>query len=199
MGITPLPTAAQRQNEKSGIALEKIQNQEAIGSFHFTDNFVRALGNTGCQLNELITKLAELDSLPKQLLGRDQKDEDLMLHVAPRGNGESEISEELPEGHNWFFAHRGEFEVSVGDGSSYASQREEASSFADTLLQTIPTLGLPPQIMQQMLAIAVKLKNIRTFGDEIAYLLSPPDPNDLRPQAQALLAQANAQIEQAQA
>src|SRR6185437_1657425 len=43
IGVTPLPTAAQRQNEKSGVALEKIQNAEAVGSFHFTDNFDRAL------------------------------------------------------------------------------------------------------------------------------------------------------------
>ena len=193
-GISPLPTAAQRQNEKSGVALEKIQDQEAVGSFHFTDNFVRALSNTGTQLNELITKLAELDSLPKQVLGRDQKDEDLILHVAPRNGGE--ISEELPEGHNWFFAHRGEFEVAAGDGPNYQSQREESSAFADTLLQTIPTLGLPPQITQQMLAIAVKLKNIGTFGDEIADLLSPPDANNLPPQAKALLAQAQAQVQE---
>jgi hypothetical protein len=193
MGIAPLPTSAQRQNQKSGVALEKIQNQEAAGSFHFTDNFTRALENNGRQLNELITKLAELDSLPKQLLGKDQKDEDVMLHVAPRNRSEQEISEELPEGHNWFFAHRGEFEIAIADGPSKQSEREDASEFADTLLQTIPALGLPPQITQHMLAIAVKLKNIGTFGDEIADLLSPPDPNKLPPQAKAMIAQIQAQ------
>jgi hypothetical protein len=197
MGIAPLPTSAQRQNEKSGVALEKIQDQEAIGSFHFTDNFVRALGNTGRQANELITLLADLDSLPKQLLGRDQKDEDLQLHVAPKGQS-GEISEELPEGHQWFFAHRGEFEVSAGDGPNYESEREECSEFADHLLEMIPQMGLPPQITTQMLAIAVKLKNIGTFGDEIADLLSPPDPNNLPPAAKAILAQMNAQLQQAQ-
>lgn len=197
MGIAPLPTSAQRQNEKSGVALEKIQDQEAIGSFHFTDNFVRALGNTGRQANELITKLADLDSLPKQLLGRDQKDEDMQLHVAPRGEVQ-EISQQLPEGHQWFFAHRGEFEVSAGDGPNYESEREECSEFADHLIEMIPQMGLPPQITTQMLAIAVKLKNIGTFGDEIADLLSPPDPNNLPPAAKAILAQMNAQLQQAQ-
>jgi hypothetical protein len=49
-----------------------------------------------------------------------------------------------------------------------------------------------------MLAIAVKLKNIGTFGDEIADLLSPPDPNNLPPAAKAILAQMNAQLQQAQ-
>ena len=199
MGITPLPTSAQRQNEKSGVALEKIQNQEAVGSFHFTDNFVRALNNSGRQLNELITKLAELDSLPKQLLGKNQKDEDMVLKVAARDMAPQDAaSEQLPEA-KYFFAHRGQFEVTISDGPNYQSERDEASAFADTLLSTLPSLGLPPQITQEILAIAVKLKNIGTYGQEIADLLSPPDPSNLPPQAKALLAQAQAQVQQAQA
>jgi hypothetical protein len=35
MGIAPLPTAVQRDSEKIGIALERIQNTEALGSYHF--------------------------------------------------------------------------------------------------------------------------------------------------------------------
>ena len=64
------------------------------------------------------------------------------------------------------------------------------------LLQTAPRSfwGLPPQITQQLLAIAVKLKNIGTYGDEIADLLAPPDPNNLAPQAKAILAQSQGQI-----
>ena len=208
MGIAPLPTSAQRQNEKSGIALEKIQNQEAVGSFHFTDNFTRALANTGRQLNELITKLAELDSLPQHVLGRDQKDEDLRLPVAPRQPQEPEpgenqenadpFSEHLPQ-EEQFFAHRGQFAVTVSDGPNYASQREEGSEFVDTMLQALPQLGLPPALTQQVLAIAVKLKNIGTYGDEIADLLAPPDPNGLDPKAKAIIAQMQGQMQQSQA
>lgn len=215
MGLTPLPTSAQRQNEKSGIALEKIQNQEAVGSYHITDNFVRALGNSGMQLNELITKLAELDSLPKQVLGKDQKDEDMILNVAPRvpptggtppaapaavqpGMPPLDPASEHLDESDQFFAHRGQFEVTVSDGPSYQSQREEASSFADTLLQTLPALQMPPEITKAVLAIAVKLKNIGTYGDEIADLLSPPDPNNLPPQAQAIIAQMKGQMQQMQ-
>src|SRR6185437_5980268 len=195
MGIAPLPTSAQRQNEKSGVALERISTQEAIGAFHCTDNFSRALDNTGRQLNELITELAKLDSLPKELLGKDQKDEDVKITVASRSAQQSEDpqSEHLPEA-DVFFANRGQFEVTVSEGPAYQSQREEASEFADLMLQTAPQLGLPPQIIQQMLAIAVKLKNIGTYGDEISDLLAPPDPNKLPPQAKAILAQAQGQI-----
>lgn len=207
MGVMPLPTSAQRSNEKSGVALTKIQSQESIGSFHFTDNFVRALTNTGIQLNELITELAKLDSLPGQVLGRDQKGEDRTLHVAPqdegsgsreRGAGEAADSQHLPEA-DLFFAHRGEFEVAISDGPSDLSQRDEVSGFVDTLLQTLPSLGLPPQLMQQIIAIAIRLKNVGTYGDEIADLLAPPNQGDIPPQAHAMVMQAQSQLQMATA
>jgi len=47
MGISPLPTAAQRTNEKSGIAIERIQDQEALGSYHFTTGYERAIERAG--------------------------------------------------------------------------------------------------------------------------------------------------------
>lgn len=197
MGNAPLPTAAQRQNEKSGIALEKIQDEQAVGWFHITDNTVRALGNAGTQVNELITKLAELDSLPSHLLGKDQKGEDVQIPVASSKDKRNPESEHLDEA-DQFFAHEGQFEVTVSDGPNYRSEREEASSFADTMLEMLPKMGLPPQITQELLSIAVKLKNIGSYGDEIADLLSPPDPNKLTPQAKAILAQAQGQVQQLQ-
>jgi hypothetical protein len=190
VGIMPLPTTAQRQNEKSGIALQKIQSQESMGSFHFTDNFIRALVNSGIQVNELITKLAELDSLPRILMGKDQKGQDKQIKVAKAD------SEHLPEA-DYFFADRGEFDISVSDGPSEMSQREEISEFVDMLLQTLPSMGIAPQLVQQIVAIAIRLKNIGTYGDEIADLLAPPDQQDIPPQAKAMIAQAQAQTQQA--
>jgi hypothetical protein len=196
MGIAPLPTPAQSQSQKSGVALERIQTQEAIGAFHFTDNFSRFLANFGRQTNELITVLAELDSLPAELMGKDQKEEDIKILVAPRKS--DAYSEQLDEA-KYMFAHRGQFEVTVSEGPFHESEREEASEFADLLLQTAPQMGLPPPIIQQLLSIAVKLKNIGTYGDEIADLLAPPDPNSLTPQAKAILSHAQGQIQQLQA
>ncbi len=212
MGVMPLPTSAQQVNQKSGIALTKIQSQESIGSFHFTDNFIRALTNTGIQLNELITRLAKLDSLPKQVLGLDQKGQDKLLSVAPQpqegdvpepgaqvayGN-EAADSQHLPEA-DLFFAHRGEFEVAISDGPSDMSQRDEVSGFVDTLLNTLPALGLPAQLMQQIIAIAIRLKNIGTYGDEIADMLAPPNQQNIPPQARAMVMQAQGQLQQAMA
>lgn len=192
----PLPTDAQKINDKSGVALERIQDAGANGAFHFTDNFVRALHNTGLQINELITKLAELDSLPKQVLGRNKKDEDVRIKVAGKGEVPVESSEHLPE-QDLFFAHRGQFEVSVGDGPSYQSEREEAADFADQIWQLAAKMSLPPQVTMKLLALATRMRNVGALGDEIAELLSPPDPNNLPPQAQAAIAQLQGQLQMA--
>jgi hypothetical protein len=192
----PLPTDAQKVNDKSGIALEKIQDAGATGAFHFTDNFLRALHNTGLQVNELITKLAELDSLPKQILGRNKKDEDVRIRVVGKDFVPPESSEKLPEA-NYFFAHRGQFEVSVGDGPNKESEREEAAEFSDQIWELAAKMGLPPQITMKLLALATRMRNLGALGDEIAELLSPPDQANLPPQAQAMIAQLKGQLQEA--
>lgn len=192
----PLPTDAQKVNEKSGVALEKISDAGATGSFHFTDNFARFLHNTALQINELITKLAELDSLPKHVLGRNKKDEDVRIQVAGKNFVPPESSEHLPEA-DLFFAHRGQFEVSVNDGPNKQSEREEAAEFADQIWELSAKLGLPAPITMKLLALATKMRNLGALGDEIAELLSPPDQNNLPPQAQAAIAQLQGQLQAA--
>jgi hypothetical protein len=62
MGLSPAPTAAARRNEKSGVALERIDDMEALGTFPFVDNFEnRFLHNMGWQLNELITPVLDTE------------------------------------------------------------------------------------------------------------------------------------------
>jgi hypothetical protein len=175
---SPLPTDAQKVNDKSGIALEKITDAGMLGNFHFTDNFGRALQNTGEQLNELITKLAEHDSLPDQLLGKDQKGDDVKLNVARRNQPQvpPESSDELPEA-NFFFAHRGKFTVSISEGASKQSERDEQAGLADTIFQTVQNLAqiMPPGAVAKILSIAIRMKNLGAMGDELAEVISPKD------------------------
>jgi hypothetical protein len=202
MGISPLPTNAQKQNDKSGIALEKIQDAEAIGSFHFTDKFVLALENTGRQLDELITKLAVAKALPKQILGRDQKGEDVILHVAALDYAPPESSEHLPEADLPFMAHRGQFAVTVADGPSYKSQREAMDAFADKIFETVVNIAqiLPPGAVAKMLAIAVKMKNIGALGDEMVDILDPKENSGAQlQQAQQQMAQMQQAAQEMQA
>lgn len=189
---TPLPTDAQKQNEKSGVALERIENSGMLGNLHYSDNFGWSMQNTGEQLNELVTILAQRDLLPKQLLGKDQKGDDVQLHVVGEGFVPPESSEHLPEA-EYFFAHRGKYTVTISEGPNYQSQREESATFADTIFKTVEQIAqvLPPGAVAKTLALAVKMKNLGAIGDELIDILDPQDNTGQQ------LQQANQQLAQA--
>lgn len=188
IGVMPLPTQALRQNEKSGIALEKIQNQEAVGSYHFTDNADRALVNYARQMNELITKVMVN---PRQVGVKLKDDSHSLMHIVSGDHPEPDGAK--PE--EILHVDQGEYDVTILTGPSYQSEREEQSSFVDTLLQNLQTLPIPPPIATKILALAIRMKNLGHLGDQIAKML---DPEQGDPQAQLQGAQAQAaQMQQA--
>lgn len=195
IGVTPLPTAAQRQNEKSGVALEKIQTQEAVGSFHFTDNLDRALENCGRQLNELITKIMDT---PRHVAAPGADGSHGLVAIAPNGQAPENVNTQQV-----LDPTRGEFDVTVSTGPSYLSQREEAASFADTLIQNLQELaGLLPQgAGAQLLAMAVKLREIGPIGDQIVKIIEGDPENQLAQgqQAMAKLQQQSQVLQETQA
>lgn len=183
MGISPLPTAAQRQSEKSGVALDKIQAQQAVGSFHFTDNFDLAIENAGRQLNELITKVMDT---PRQMGIRNPDETHAMMHIVPKGQQPPAGEDGQPVSpEDVFDPTKGEFDVTISTGMSYQSQRQEASEFVDLLIQNLKNLPIPPQAQAQLLSRAISLKDIGPIGDEIAKIIDPQgDQAPLPPQAQ---------------
>jgi hypothetical protein len=188
MGISPLPTAAQRQNEKSGVALDKIQSAQAIGSFHFTDNFDRAIENAGRQVNELITLVMDT---PRQVGVRQPDDSHDMMHVVPSGT--QAPPDAKPD--EVFDPTKGEFDVTISTGMSYQSQREEASAFVDLLIGELGNLPLPPQAKATLLARAISLKDIGPIGDELAKIIDPQGDGEPVPaQAQQMIAQLQEQL-----
>ncbi len=187
MGINPLPTAAQRQNEKSGIALERIQTQEAIGAYHFTDNLNRAKENTGRQLNELITRVMDT---PRHVPARQEDDTHELLQVMSQEHA-ANMPPPNPEGElDYLITDRGEFDVTISTGPSYQSQREQAQDFADTLIKELAPLAqlLPPQSISKLFSLAIQLKDVGSIGDKMAEIIDPED------QTGQQLAQAQQQL-----
>lgn len=196
MGQVSLPTAAQRQNEKSGVALDKIQNAQAVGSFHFTDNFDRALENGGRQLNELLTLVIDT---PRQMSSRNPDETHNLIHIAPKGEGAPTLdgaTGKPVEPGDVFDPAKGAFDVTISTGPSYQSQRDAASAFADTLLGELPNLPIPPQAKATLLALTIKLKDVGPIGDEIAKIVDPQgDGEPVPPQAQQLIQQLQQQLQ----
>src|SRR5260370_28985888 len=186
MGITPLPTAAQRNNEKSGIALDKIQTQESVGSFHFADNFKHGfLNNMGFQLNELITPILDTEreepaTLPDgtnstlKIVGRTS-------HPIDEVSGTYDV-QGLPEDH--LHTDDGNCGVTISEGPSFQSEREAQSEFVDHLIENWQALGIQPGVANKVLAKAIRMKDLGPARDAIATLLDPPHPPNPPPPPQ---------------
>jgi hypothetical protein len=159
MGISSLPTAAQRQNEKSGVALRQIASQQQQGSFHFFDNYRQNfLEHMGRIMNDLLNKTYDTprDTGFRSMDGR---------HEVKRINErvEDEKTGELVE-HS--FGDE-DYSVTISTGPSSDSQREEANSFLDALAGT--PMGA------RVMDLIVKMKQLGPIGEEIAKRLTPPD------------------------
>lgn len=185
MGITPLPTAAQRQNEKSGIALERIQNQENLGSYHFVDSFDRALAFTGRVIESWIPTVYDTE---RDVSVRKPDDS----HQVVRINTEDPyMDEKTQKPVHYPVDSQGEHDVTVSTGPSYDSQRQEVASFLDTLIQNMPNLPVAPPAAAKVLSLAIQMKELGPKGDQIAEIISPTDGADTG-QMQAQLQQAGA-------
>lgn len=178
MGISPLPTAAQRQNEKSGIALKRINEQEQIGSFHFIDNYKRSIEHAGRIYDDLIPKIYDT-ARDVHIRKPDESQETLRINEQHEKNGEQVH----------YDTSLGEHEVTISTGPSYDSQREAVADFAETLAST----PLFPRIAD----LIIRLRNLGPLGDEMADRVTPPEfAKDGNPAAK--LQQATEQYQMAQ-
>jgi len=181
MGIAPLPTAAQRQNEKSGVALERIQGERAQGSFHFIDNYDRSLEFGGRQLDDVFKVIHDT---PRDIALRKEDGTHSMARV---NDPQSPLNK----------PYQGDHDVTITTGPSHESQREEAQEFTDQIL-TIP------EVFPLVGDLVVKMRNLGPIGDQIAERLKPPqfaqedENNPLPAAAQAKMAQMQQQLTQAQ-
>ncbi len=160
MGIMPLPTQAQRRNEKSGVALERIEATTQKGSFHFVDHYDMAITRTGAILEELIPHYYDA---ARDVTVRTATDETKTVRI----NDPDSVD---PESGGPLMLSDTGFDVTLSTGPNQESEREAASDFADQLAgnpAVIPVIG----------DLVVKLKNLGPIGDEISKRLlavAPP-------------------------
>lgn len=171
MGISPLPTSAQRRNEKSGIALQQMEQSESVGSFHFVDNYKGFLHNAGWQMNELIEPIYDTGrTVP--VVQRDDTHASLRINDEQYQVREAGLGE---EGKPHLFTDRGDYGVTISDSPSSQSQRDAADAFVDTVVANIKNLPVQPQQAAKIISIGIKMKNLGPLGDEMADIISPPE------------------------
>lgn len=184
IGSSPLPTQAQRRNEKSGVALQKIEDTAQKGSFHFVDHYDASIARTGVIIDEVIKDFYDT---ARDVTTRKQDNSPIIVRVndANAKNADGKIEHVRTD--------VGDHDVTISVGPKADSEREAASDFAAQLLPT----PAAPLIMD----LIVKLRNLGPIGDEIADRLTPPQfrkQKDGQPdpqQLQAALAQMQQQLQ----
>lgn len=161
MGVSFLPTQAQRQNQKSGVALKQIESSGQKGSFHFVDHYEAMIQEIGVKVEDLMDKI--LDNA-RDTGVRDAKGEAKMVRINDPNHPES-ISTE------------GKYAVTVSTGPATASTQQAAEDFVDSLVANIQPIAAiaGPKVAAAILGLGVKLKQLGPLGDEIADVITPPE------------------------
>lgn len=208
MGSSPLPTAAARRSEKSGVALEKIDSMEALGAVQFTDRYENGfLANMGFQLNELITPI--LDTQREQPVSLPDGKRDI-IHVIGKtshplddeGNYDTDSlprDEKTGEPVAHIHTGKGDFDTTISTGPAEASEREEQGNFVDQLIENGPNLPQPGTPAAKVLALGIRMRpTLGPIGQQIADVFDPPPTDNLPPEARAVVAQLQGQMQQLQ-
>jgi hypothetical protein len=159
-GSTPLPGAAARRSEKSGVALKRIEDLSKVGSYHLVDHYNDMIEGVGIVCEDIFETIYDT---AREVAVRRQK-------------GAQEETERVrindPSAKDGYPSIQGDHQVTVSTGPSFENEQEAGSDLADSLM------GLnDPEILRAVLPMAVKLKNQGPIGDELVEmleLLQPP-------------------------
>lgn len=170
MGVTPLPTAAQRDSQKSGVALERVSEQMAVGSYHFVDKYEMAL-ELGCR--------CILGWMPDTYDGEREealhkKDGTRRIVTLNSPNPPVNPKTQMPESVD---VSEGDHQPDIMTAPNQQSEREAVSDFSSQIIQNLAKMDFlaPPQ-KQQLLAMNIKLHpELGVLGEEMAEIISPPD------------------------
>ena len=190
MGITSLPTAMQRDSQKSGVALERIQQAQAVGSFHFVDNYDRALRLAGRVIDSWIPATYPRE-MPMNLRKPDDTYRPVMINTPePYVEREGEPPQQ-------YLTDKGTHQVTISTGPSFQSQMDEVKDFLNTLMSNLGNLPVAPPQAAKILSILIQMKNMGPRGDELAEIISPPEKKEAQPppEMMQMIQQLQAQLQ----
>lgn len=202
-----------KSNETSGKAIMARQREGDVGSFHYIDNFARAVRRTGQIIVDLIPHVYDSERTIR-IMGEDGRVDLLEINkTAGLGPvGETQYKNDITVG---------SYDVVTTIGPSYTTRREEAREGMTAFLQALPESAplildlvakgqdwpmadeiakrvratLPPQILaiEQAEKQGMSPEEAQAAAQQAAQ--PPPDPNLVKVQAQIEMDQAKMQMD----
>jgi hypothetical protein len=156
-------------NVKSGKAINLLDRQSDMGSYHFIDNYKASIAHAGRVIGSWLP-VVESGQRSVGIRKKDGSHNVIKLNVKYRDEKSGKMVY-----HRYRTNQTGEHQYTVSTGPSYNSQREAATAFADTLAQS-------SEIFPMIGDLVVKLKDLGPIGDEIAERLHKMLPPQLQKQ-----------------
>ena len=174
---SPLPTSAQRHNEKSGVALKQIEDTAQKGSFHFSDHYDEGVTRTGAIFNESIRFY--YDTARETSIRKPDDSAEVVTINDPQA-----VDKDGKPYH--IDTSQGDHDITISVGPAMESERDAASQFADAVVGSKELMMVAgPEKAPKIIAAAIRLKNVGPIGDEMAELFDPkqqdgqPDPKQV--------------------
>ncbi len=183
MATSPLPTQAQRQNEKSGVALQKIAASASLGSYHFVSSLEMGITRAGRVIDSWIRVTYDTKREMYLHQANDKRIPATLNADEPDETGEkNEIGDESHD-------------VTIGTAPSNDSQRDAASEFLDLLVSNLEKIPAPGTPQAKLLSMAIKMKQLGPLGDEMAKIIQPDEEEPVPASAQQAIQQRDQQLQ----
>ncbi len=185
MGSNFLPTQAGRINDKSGKALDKIDEVATQGTYHFVYAYESMIRRAAMIGEDLIDKIYDYQG-----------------ETATRtADNKTQMAVINTPGHKDNVDTQGDYGVTISTAPSTDSERDAASDFTTKLLEQLPEIAnvSGPKVAAAVLAISIRMRapQLGVMAEKLADLIEPPEfkTEDGQPPDPRLMA-AQGQIQQ---
>ncbi len=188
MGIYDASLGA-RSNETSGKAILARQREGDVGTFNFIDNLSRALRYAGRVIIDLMPHVYNSERVIR-VLGEDDSNKAVKINAEYDDNGVIKLHD----------LTTGKYDVTVETGPSFTTQRAEAATQMMELLRVFPQAA---PIVGDIVAKNLDWPGADKIAERLKIMLPPQiqkaeSQQGIPPEAQAILASMDAQMQQMQ-
>ena len=126
-------------NERTGSAISKRQQQGDTATYHFQDNYEKALINLGKQIIDLVPKILDTKQVLK-MQAEDGVDYELVIDPTAKEAYYEELAHDQTVVKRIFNPQVGEYDIAPSVGPEYGSKREETVDALTLILTQNPGL-----------------------------------------------------------